>query len=66
MNRYKLFLDSGKVKYVVATTPTQAKYKYYGSQDHFRTESAVIKIQRLPMVKNRKRRVTKSLWNLKI
>ena len=44
--KFKLFLTGGQEKTVQAETPTQAKHKYYGSADHFKTERSIIKVRR--------------------
>lgn len=46
MKKYTVFLTGGKRKTIKARTPTQAKHKYYGSQDHFRTERSVLKVSK--------------------
>ena len=56
--RYLLFLTGGKSKIVTARTPKQAKYKYYASAEHFRTEDNVVSIETAPP----KRRRKKSYW----
>uniref|UniRef100_A0A6M3IE94 Uncharacterized protein n=1 Tax=viral metagenome TaxID=1070528 RepID=A0A6M3IE94_9ZZZZ len=46
MPKYKLYLSGGRTKVLKAKTPLQAKYKYYGSDDHFKTERGVLRAEK--------------------
>lgn len=46
MTRYRLHLTGGHTRVLKAKTPTQAKHKYYGSNDHLNTEYSVLRIEK--------------------
>jgi hypothetical protein len=53
--KFKLYLSGGKTKVVTAKTPKEARDKYYGSEEHFRTERAVLKIGKYKRTMPRKK-----------
>lgn len=46
MQKYRLYLTGGHTRVYKAKTPTQAKYKYYASNDHFNTERGVVRTEK--------------------
>lgn len=53
MRKYKLHLEGGVTKTVTAKSPMAAKYKYYNSAHHFKTEKFVSRVERY----NKKKKV---------
>jgi len=45
MPNWKVYLTDGRTKVIRAETPKQARIIYYGSNDHFATESGITKVE---------------------
>lgn len=55
MKSFRLILQDGKKKTIKAKSPKEARIKYYGSADHFRTERAVDKVERYTPTRRKKK-----------
>lgn len=62
MPKYLIKLSNGKYSKVTASSPLKAKYKYYSSKSHFKTEAAVKNIKKIET--KYKKRILKNPWRV--